>query len=246
MSAYGSLARWYDALTGDVPYEELADAYEALLHRDGREKLTLLDLACGTGTLSCIMAQRGHEMICADVSPDMLAVAREKAESAAPQTAPIFLCQEAAELDLYGTVEGAYCSLDAMNYIPPEELAEVFHRLHLFIEPEGVFAFDFQSPERLRALDGGSFSDEEDGVVCLWRGEFDEEEGALYYSMDIFSSRPDSLWERRTEEHIEYAHTPEALTAALRSAGFRDDRVITDGVQSDMGRLFISAVNGTH
>ena len=108
---------------------------------------------------------------------------------------PMFLCQEASELDLFGTVEGAYCSLDGMNYLPPEELPEVFSRLHLFIEPGGKFIFDFHSPERLRSLDGGTFVDEDEDMLCLWRAEFDEEEQALVYGMDIFR-RKGKLWER--------------------------------------------------
>ena len=245
MSTYGPLAPWYDALTGDVPYGQFADFYENILHREGKASLTLLDLCCGTGTLTCIMAQRGHEMIGTDMSPEMLSEAREKAEKCGAAIMPLFLCQEAAELDLYGTVEGAYCSLDSMNYLPPEELPELFRRLHLFIEPHGRFAFDIHSPEHLRALDGETFVDEDDDVLCLWRAEFDEEEQALFYGMDIFQ-RAGKLWRREQEEHVEYVHDPETVKAELETAGFTDVRILTDGVQSDMGRLFITAENREH
>lgn len=245
MSAYGPLAGWYDALTGDVPYGEFADFYEKLLHREGRDTLTLLDLCCGTGTLTRLLAGRGHELIGVDASSDMLAVAQEKAEEESFPVKPMFLCQEASELDLYGTVEGAYSSLDGVNYIPPEELPEVFRRLHLFLEPGGILAFDIQAPEHLRELDGETFVDEDEDVLCLWRAEFDEEENALVYGMDIFS-REGALWRREEEEHVEYAHAPEGLCALLEAAGFRDARVIRDGVQADMGRLFIRAENLGH
>ena len=103
MSAYGPLADWYDALTWDVPYDEFADFYEKLLSREGKKSLTLLDLCCGTGTLTCIMAERGHELIGVDSSADMLAMAQEKLSSpemAETAVKPMFLCQDAAELDL--------------------------------------------------------------------------------------------------------------------------------------------------
>ncbi len=245
MSTYGPLARWYDALTEDVPYEQLADFYEKLLCREGKEKLTLLDLCCGTGTLTCILASRGHELIGTDMSEDMLAVAREKSEAVRCPTAPMFLCQEVSELDLYGTVEGAYCSLDGMNYIPPEELPELLRRLHLFIEPGGVFAFDFHSPEHLKELDGGTFVDENDDMLCLWRAEYDVDEKALFYGMDIFQRRG-RLWSRDEEEHVEYAHEPEMLCALLKDSGFENAEVITDGVLSASGRLFIRCVNTGH
>ena len=245
MSAYEALARWYDSLTEDVPYEAFAEQYEALLHREGKEHLTLLDLCCGTGTLTTLLAQRGHELIGVDFSPEMLALAAEKAAGTDCAYAPLYLCQPAAELDLYGTVEGAFCSLDGMNYLPPEDLPELFHRLHLFIEPGGRFAFDFHSPAHLRELDGGVFVDESEDVLCLWRGEFDEEENALFYGMDIFR-REGVLWRREEEEHLEYAHAPELLKALLESAGFENVRIVCDGPQHGMGRLCMIAENGSH
>ena len=168
MSCYGSLAQWYDQLTGDVPYGSFADFYEAEFARCGGEFRLLLDLCCGTGTLTALMAERGYELIAADSSVDMLMQAREK--TAALETPPLFLCQDAAELDLYGTVDAAYCSLDGMNYIPPASLGKVFHRLHLFIRPDGLLIFDIRPPEWLRALDGQVFVDEQEDVLCLWRG----------------------------------------------------------------------------
>jgi len=245
MSAYGPLAQWYDSLTADVPYDELAAFYEQLLHREGKESLTLLDLCCGTGTLTLRLAARGHEMIGVDASPEMLSVAAEKAAQTGFRVQPLFLCQPAAELDLYGTVEGAFCCLDGMNYLPPEELPEALRLLHLFLEPGGKFAFDFHAPEHLRALDGGTFVDETEDVLCLWRGEFDEEENALIYGMDIFR-RSGKLWAREEEEHVEYAHEPDRLKALLESEGFAEVRIISDGPMSESGRLFITATNLDH
>ena len=245
MNAYDSLAPWYDRFTGDVPYDALADYYERLVHREGQARLTLLDLCCGTGALTLRLARRGHEMIGVDRSPEMLAVAAEKAAAEEGIAPPLFLCQEAAELDLYGTVQGALCCLDGMNYLPPEDLPELLRRLHLFIEPGGRFAFDFHAPAHLRALDGEVFVDETEDALCLWRGEFDEEENALVYGMDIFT-REGALWRRTGEEHAEYAHSPERLTALLEEAGFTDVRLLTDGPLSEQGRLYICAENLAH
>ena len=238
MSCYASLAGYYDRLTGDVPYERFIEFYEAEFARDGGEFRLLLDLCCGTGTLTCELARRGYEMIAADASVDMLMQAREK--SAELRCPPLFLCQDAAELDLYGTVDAAVCSLDGMNYIAPEALSEVFRRLHLFIRPGGLFIFDIRTPDWFRALDGDIFVDEKDDLLCLWRADFDEDMSAMIYGMDIFS-RAGALWERSSEEHIEYAHEPEMLRAALESAGFVDVRLCRDCPQGDAGRLFIAA-----
>ena len=144
MSCYRFLAPWYDKLTGDVPYTRFADFYEAEFRRNGGEFKLLLDLCCGTGTLTDVLSRRGYEMIAVDSSVEMLMEAQSK--SAGLETPPLFLCQDAAALDLYGTVDAAVCSLDGMNYIPPEDLPEVFRRLWLFVRPGGLLIFDIRTP----------------------------------------------------------------------------------------------------
>lgn len=238
MSAYGPLAFWYDRLTLDIPYEAFADFYEKEFSADGGEFKILLDLCCGTGTLTWLLAERGYEMIAADASPDMLMQAASKA--AEVSVPPLFLCQDASALDLYGTVDAAVCSLDGMNYIPESELPEVFHRLHLFVRPGGLLIFDIKTPEWFKSVDGSVSVDETEDMLCLWRAEFDTEENAICYGMDIFS-KSGSLWRRDSEEHIEYAHSPERLAEMLEIAGFENVRLCCDCPQSDGGRLFITA-----
>lgn len=239
MSCYRFLAPWYDKLTGDVPYTRFADFYEAEFRRNGGEFKLLLDLCCGTGTLTDVLSRRGYEMIAVDSSVEMLIEAQSK--SAGLETPPLFLCQDAAALDLYGTVDAAVCSLDGMNYIPPEDLPEVFRRLRLFVRPGGLLIFDIRTPEFLRSLDGNVFVDEQEDVLCLWRADFEEALPAIIYGMDIFS-RQGRLWQRESEEHVEYAHEPAALQALLEQAGFHDVCLRPDCPQGDMGRLFITAI----
>lgn len=238
MSCYGPLAAWYDELTGDVPYSSFADFYENEFRANGGEFKLLLDLFCGTGTLTYIMAKRGYEMIAVDASEDMLIQAREKSEDCI--LPPLFLCQEASELDLYGTVDAAFCSLDGINYIPPDELPELFHRLQFFVRPGGLFIFDIRSSEWINSMDGQIYVDEQDDVLCLWRSEIVREENCIYYDMDIFS-RKGKLWERSEEEHIEYIYEFEYLKKALESEGFHNIRILEYGPQNDLGRLNIIA-----
>lgn len=243
MRSYGPLAAWYDRLTGDVPYAAFLAFYESVFAQRDKAVHTVLDLACGTGTLTCLLAERGYEMIAVDGSPEMLSVAAEKAQEIACAVPPMFLCQDLAELDLYGTVECAVSSLDSFNYLPPEILPELFHRLHLFIEPGGLLVFDINSPERLRSLDGQAFVDETDDLLCLWRAELDEEEGVLFYGMDLFTCQENGLWAREEEEHLEYIHEPAVLRQWLEQAGFCNVTVRQDGPQYELGRLFLIAEN---
>ena len=239
MDAYQSLSGFYDSLTTDIPYEAFADYYEFVFRQHPGEFRMLLDLCCGTGTLTRILAQRGYEMIAADASEEMLMQAREKCQDL--PIPPLFLCQEAAELDLYGTVDAAVCSLDGMNYLPPEDLPEVFHRLHLFVRPGGLLIFDIRTPESFAALDGGVWVDETEEVFCLWRSEFDPEEKIMYYDMDLFSPEG-TLWKREQEEHIEYAHAPEMLKNELMAAGFSEPVFTKDAPQGSEGRMFVISI----
>ncbi len=241
MSSYASLAAWYDQLTGDVPYSAFADFYEAEFARAGGEFRLLLDYCCGTGTLTAEMCRRGYELIGTDASVDMLMQAREKC--AALPLPPLLLNQRAEELDLYGTVDAAYCSLDGMNYIRPEALPELFHRLHLFVRPGGLVIFDVRLPEWFRKLDGQVFLDEKEDVFCVWRAAFHPELNAVVYGMDLFE-RKGRFWLRSGEEHVEYAHEPAMLQRLLEEKGFRDIRMHRDAPQNEQGRLFLSAVRG--
>ena len=238
MSCYNFLAPWYDSLTGDIPYDKFIDFYEAEFAADGGEFRLVLDLCCGTGTLTWMMAEKGYEMIAVDQSVEMLMEAQSKPSDA--EVRPLFLCQSAEELDLYGTVDAAICSLDGMNYIPPEAMPELFHKLHLFIRPGGLLIFDIRTPEILESLDGQIFVDEKDDVLCLWRADFDKELPGIVYGMDIFSRRG-RLWDRDSEEHIEYAYEPEYLIELMELKGFENLKLHADCPQGDMGRLFITA-----
>ncbi len=217
MSCYHALASYYDRLTADVDYSRFADRYEQAFREDGGSFHLLLDLCCGTGSLSRVMSERGYELISVDASEEMLMDAREKcADLSLP---PLFLQQDVSELDLYGTVDAAFCSLEGINYLSPEDAALLLARLKHFIRPGGLLMFDLRSPDYLAALDGDTFVDEDDDFLCLWRADYDTELRALVYGMDIFS-REGRLWKRSREEHIEYAHSVEQLSALLAANSF--------------------------
>ena len=231
MNCYVSLAAFYDRLTEDVDYADFADRYEKTFHADGGSFHLLLDLCCGTGSLTLEMSKRGYEMIAVDGSEQMLMVAREKC--AALPVPPLFLLQDAGDLDLYGSVDAAFCSLEAVNYLSPDILDAMLGRLFLFIRPGGLFLFDLRSPSYLAALDGDTFVDEDDDVFCLWRADYDSGLGALVYGMDLFS-REGQFWRRSREEHIEYAHSLPDLNMLLTKHGFTDLQV-----KEEEDRLFL-------
>jgi SAM-dependent methyltransferase len=219
VSSYSFLAHHYDSLTEDVDYEAWADYYEAMFGREGVSVRELLDLGCGTGSLSCIMARRGYSVTGVDSSEDMLSIAAEKAYELTC-SAPLLLCQPMSELDLYGTVEAAVSSLDCLNYVTSAaDMMEIFRRVFMFLSPGGIFVFDVLSPEKLKSLDGQVFLDENDEVFCVWRARYDEVTRICSYAMDIFE-RAGKLWRRGQEEHKEKAWEVSELIDMLDSAGF--------------------------
>lgn len=224
MSSYEALAERYDVLTADVDHEAWADYLEKHFAKCPIPIRTVLDLACGTGTMTCLLAERGYEMIGVDLSPDMLSVAAEKGGrvSGVP---PIFLQQPMQELDLYGTVDACVCCLDSVNYVTrPADLRRAFQRVHLFLTPGGLFLFDVNTPEKLRGLDGGMFIDETDDTYCVWRADFSERRKLCTYGMDLFFRQEGNLWRREEEVHEERAYAPDELEEYLRAAGFVDVR----------------------
>ena len=226
MSCYEALAGAYDALTEDVGYAQRADFLEKLLRRSAIPVKLVLDLACGTGTMTWLLTQRGYEVIGVDGSEDMLAAAMSKGGQAAG-VPPGFLHQSRPKLDLYGTVDAAVCSRDGMNYIPAEELPELLQRLHLFISPGGLLTFDVRLPERLAALDGQVFLDETEDTYCVWRTEY--RRGLCTYYMDLFTLAEDGSWDRSFELHRQRGYSVEQLTQWLEEAGFTEIRTWGDG-----------------
>ena len=235
MNSYSYLASFYDSFTGDINYCEFADFYERVFSENPGEYRLILDLCCGTGTLTEIMAGRGYDMTAVDSSYEMLMAAREKLTAISPS--PLLLCQDAEELDLYGTVDAAYSSLDSFNYLSPDNIGAVLKRLFLFIRPGGMLIFDIHSPEWMEKLSGQVFVDETEDALCLWRADFSD--GVLNYSMDIFSSAGE-LWEREQEEHTEYAYSNDRISALLRDSGFSDIRFYDHVLSGEADRIFVS------
>lgn len=246
MESYSALAASYDELTQDVDYARRADFVEKLFRRSRIPVHTLLDLACGTGTMTALFTERGYELIGVDNSEDMLLEAREKAQ-VLTGIPPLFLHQSMPELDLYGTVDAAICCLDSLNYLTsPADVRETFRRLHLFIAPGGALVFDVHALGKLEAMDGQVWLDERDDVYCVWRTEYSRRSRRLDYFVDMFSALPGGAWSRSFEEHHQRYYSAEELSAWLAAAGFGDIRAYGDcrlraPGEAD-GRIYISCI----
>ena len=226
MDAYHALAASYDRLTNDVDYEATVDFYMQILRREGLKPRTAVDLACGTGSVTAILARMGLDVTGVDLSEEMLTEAFQKVQDMA--CPPRFVCQLLQKLNLPRGVDLAVCALDSLDYITdPDDCAEAIRRTYKALNPGGIFIFDVNTPEKLRAMDGQVFLDEDDDVYCVWRGEFDENTNICSYGMDLFQ-RHGEAWHRSFEEHREYAYSQEQLTDFLKAAGFTHIEVYAD------------------
>ena len=226
MDAYKNLAFSYDRLTNDVPYDEVVDFYFQIMHKENINPRSAVDLACGTGSVTKLLAQKGLPVIGVDMSEDMLTVAADKCSDLA--VPPMFVCQKLQQLRLAKGVDFACCALDSLDYIlDPQHCRQAIFRVYKALNPGGIFIFDVNTPEKLRAMDGQVFIDEDDDVYCVWRGDFDEQTNICSYGMDLFQRKGEN-WLRSFEEHREYAYSQEQLTAYLKDAGFTDIKVYGD------------------
>lgn len=221
MNEYLSLASFYDRIMCDNDYEAWSDYFVKMFSHMGAEPGTILDLACGTGIITCLLAEKGYELIGVDISPEMLMEANARAAEGKFATAPMFINQDLRELDMYGTSDAAICSFDGFNYIPPDELAGVFKRVSYFVRPGGVFIFDVNTEAKFRKMDGMTYVDEDEDFFCVWRTDYYEEERECVYSVDLFEEE-NGLWRRTSEEHVEYMPDLAAIKLSLEENGFED------------------------
>ncbi len=223
MGAYENLAASYDRLTNDVDYEATVEFYFEILKREGVRPRTAVDLACGTGSVTALLARRGIPVIGVDLSEEMLTAAVQKTQELPVR--PVFIRQDLARVCLPKGVDLAVCALDSLDYLTnPADCAEALRRFYRALNPGGILIFDVNTPEKLRAMDGQVFLDEDEDVYCVWRGSFDKATNICSYGMDLFQ-REGKLWRRSFEEHQEYAYSRRQLTEYLKDAGFTHIRV---------------------
>lgn len=246
MNAYGALAASYDRLTNDVPYEAMVEFAHRILEREGVMPRSAVDLACGTGSISRLLAQRGYRVTAVDLSEEMLMQAFDKCADL--DNRPVFVHQSLQTLCLPRAVDLAVCFLDSLDYIlDSRDCKEAIRRIYKALNPGGVFIFDVNTPEKLRAMDDQIFLDEDEGVYCVWRGEFDPDTNICSYGMDLFQ-REGELWRRSFEEHQEYAYSAHQLIGYLKEAGFTSIEVFGDRIlaapRENEQRIYLKARKG--
>lgn len=228
---YRAIAAVYDRLNAEIDYGAWADFVEACFSRYLEQRPTLLlDLACGTGSMTLSLAARGYDMIGVDGSMDMLAVAYERAAEQDLEGV-LFLFQDMRAFELYGTVGAVTCCLDSVNYLlTPKDVERCFRCVHNYLDPNGLFLFDVNTPYKFEHVYGDNayilqeeWTDKEGGaqaVYCGWQNHFDADTGLCDFDLSVFEQRADGSYDRADEQQRERCYDQRQLRELLELCGF--------------------------
>ena len=217
--AYGEFARVYDMFQDNVDYEAWGRWLKQQLASRGITDGLVLELGCGTGTMTELLAEAGYDMIGVDNSEEMLAEAMEKRVESGHDI--LYLLQNMQEFELYGTVRAVVSVCDSMNYITEEEdLEHVFSLVNNYLDPQGIFLFDMNTIYKYQTMIGDTtIAENRDEGSFIWENSYDEETGINTYELTLFIPREDGLYEKDEEIHYQRAYSREKIRELIEKAG---------------------------
>ncbi len=245
MEMYGSFARVYDAFMDNIPYDAWSQHVRQRLVEAHIEDGIILDLGCGTGSMTGRLADMGYDMIGVDSSPDMLQIAQEKTRGKGSDI--LYLLQDIREFELYGTVRAVICCCDVLNYITDEEdLLQVFRLVNNYLDPNGLFLFDMKTVHHYRdELGDQTFADSRDDCSYIWENTWYEEEQINEYGLSLFLQDEDGRYSRYDEQHWEKPYPAEKVIELIERSGLRFEGVWDDytdeRARADSVRLLFAA-----
>ena len=222
MEAYSKFAQVYDLFMDNIDYEGWADYVTDRLKEYGITDGLVLELGCGTGTMTGLLADRGYDMIGVDNSEEMLAEAMEKRVESGQDI--LYLLQDMQEFELYGTVRAVVSVCDSLNYITErEELLQVFRLVNNYLDPEGIFLFDMNTVHKYRDLMGDTtIAENREEGSFIWENFYDPEEMMNEYDLTVFvrenEEEPDTF-RRFQETHFQRGYTLEEMRGFIEEAG---------------------------
>lgn len=230
MQSYTSFAQVYDIFMDNVPYEEWSARIQSILKQYGIRDGLALDLGCGTGRMTELLASAGYDMIGVDNSEEMLELAMEKRQKSGHDI--LYLLQNMQEFELYGTVGAIVSVCDSINYVTEEEeLLEVFRLANNYLDPEGIFLFDFNTEYKYREILGdNTFAEERDECSFIWENYYDLEAGINEYELTLFVREPSDpgLYRRYQETHFQRGYTLERIKQLIQRSGMKYIRAFDD------------------
>ena len=222
MEAYTGFAQVYDTFMDNVPYEEWADYYKEILREHWIMDGIVLDLGCGTGSMTELLAEQGYDMIGVDNSEEMLAEAMEKRVESGQDI--LYLLQDMQEFELYGTVDIILSLCDSMNYITDkEDMLKVFKLANNYLDPHGLFIFDLNTEYKFKnVLSDNTFAETTDDAAYIWENTYDEDEKINEYYVNFFINDENTdMYERVEECHYERAYSLDEIKELIKESGMK-------------------------
>lgn len=258
MEAYGDFAGVYDELMDNTPYLLWGERLDSLIRKYGvskperdaeelldSERNLVVDLGCGTGTLTELMYGKGYDMIGVDVSEAMLNIAMGKKEKSGDEI--LYLLQDMRELELYSTVGTVYSVCDSLNYVlEEEELLAVFSLVNNYLFPGGIFIFDFNTDYKYREVIGNTtIAENREDCSFIWENFYDPEEEINEYDLTVFVREEEECFRRFTETHFQRGYTPEQMRRLVERAGMTvlemRDADTGEAVTAESERIYVVA-----
>ena len=244
MEAYTGCAEVYDIFQDNVPYEEWCGYVTGLLKEYQVTDGLVLDLGCGTGSLTELMARSGYDMIGIDNSGEMLQIAMNKRNASGLDI--LYLLQDMRGFELYGTVKAVISICDSMNYMMEyEELVEVFRLVNNYLDPKGVFIFDLNTEYKYREmLADNTFAEDREESSFIWNNFYDEEDKVNEYDLTLFVKEGE-LYRKFEDTHYQRAYSLDEVRRAVSEAGMEFvaayDACTRNPVQQDSERIYVIA-----
>ena len=232
MDAYTGFAEVYDLFMDQVPYEKWSRRITEILKEYGIPDGLVLDLGCGTGSMTELLAGAGYDMIGVDASEEMLELAYEKRAESGHDI--LYLLQDMREFELYGTVRAIISVCDSLNYITEEEdLLQVFRLVWNYLDPDGVFFFDMNTIYKYSKMLGETtIAENREEGSFIWENYYDPEEQLNQYDLTLYIRDEDDRYTRFEETHIQKAYALERVLELLQQAGMKAEQIF----DSDTGK----------
>ena len=242
MEMYEDFALVYDRFMDETPYEEWCQFVVGRLKQDQITDGILLDLGCGTGSMTELLAKQGYDMIGVDLSDSVLDIAIEKRAQSGHNI--LYLQQDMREFELYGTVKAAVSICDSMNYIlEKEDLVQVFKLVNNYLDPSGIFIFDMNTEYKYtHLLADGTFAENREESSFIWENFYDEEERINEYDLTLFIKEGE-LFRKFEETHYQRCYSLDEVKEAAKEAGMdfvaAYDAFTRESVKDDSERIYL-------
>lgn len=217
MEAYSDFAYVYDKFMEETPYDEWCDGIVDKLSEYGITGGLVCELGAGTGEMTVRLKNKGFDMIGIDNSEEMLMVAREKEAD----SSILYLCQDMREFELYGTVAAVVSVCDCVNYLlEDEELLQTFKLVNNYLDPSGIFIFDFNTRHKYRDVIGETtIAESDEDASFIWNNFYDEDSDINEYDLTFFVREEDDRYRRFDEVHLQRGYTLETVKALIEKSG---------------------------